>query len=669
MKRYLKFVLPLLILAVLSATFFSIGTLKAGESEDPAEQAMITEDEVAGASGEPARSADAFDAIGQAVDNKEMTLKEAVMLKARLLFDPHSAASDTKSSVLKGNTRIDDPCLTGFYKDVHRVFEEFSVAERGYLRNLSPDLNVIFRAKEKELSGAQATADGKADLPDFGLNKTVEGVHCTVNYADSGEHQVTAVYAQLVKVYIDGAYAAETKKFRPALAEPGGTGDKLQVYIVNMTAGTWGEWIDVSTVAGKTKSGYIKISKNISTEGGKSWQVSLKGTCYHEYFHGVQSAYNWASSLWFMEGTCRWAETFYAANWKTLTNTFAANDSVFRAPYLPIWQNTFRKYSTVALAYYFADKYGKADFILSYFEATENKDDAIEILKDLMVAKGTTFGDQFKNFWIAMYTKNIKSIKSYMIDVTKEYASTYGLSLGTTVRQLGARFHQLKTMAGIPKATLIYNYLPGAGMPVEAFTFTTKAKTAVNLTPATAGNDNWHYTAGFGGTTKEVIMVYTDVTYAGEDATDRTVDFTYLLPYMKITRTTVSPTVMEAGNYSTITFTYDLLGTISTENFQMTMKVTEKLGPQTISDGVSGDWTVPVGTGNDLTVYFNTGTSSTPGTYRFTFLFSVPSDLWLTDWGTPQVTSTSKFGITVRRPAAGKAGNEAPVKPALVRSR
>jgi hypothetical protein len=659
-QRHCKIFFALLAFTVFCVTFLSVGIVRAGESADASNLAAMAEE----ASG-PIRSSDAFGALAQAVEKHEITLKEAVILKAKLLFDPQSVTSDTKSSVLKGNTTVDEPCPTGFYKDVHRVFDQLSATEKDYLRALSPDLKVIFQAKEREASKSKLTADTAAALPNFGLNKSVEGTYCTVNYADSGEHQTDAAYAKSVKTYIDAAYKAETVKFRAALAEPGGTGDKLQVYIVNMSAGTWGEWVDVSTVAGKTKSGYIKISRNIKAEGGGSWQTSLKGTCYHEYFHGVQSAYNWISSLWFMEGTCRWAETYWGGNWGTLKNTFAAGNSVFKAPYLPIWENSFRKYSTVALVYYLADKYGKDDFVLSYFLATESKDDAIAILKDLMIARGTTFGDQFKSFWIAMYTKNIKSIKSYMIDVYKEWAASYGLSSSSTVNQLGARFHQLKTMPGIAKASLVYNYLPGTGMNVEAFTFTTKSPTAVNIDGATSTDENYHYTADFGGAVKEVIVVYTDVTYAAQDAADRTFDFTYLLPYIKITKTKIAPPSIVAGYSSTVTFTYDLLGTLS-GTFDMTMRITEKLGPQTVGDGVSGDWTVPVGKGNELSVYFTTNTGTTPGSYKFSFIFAVPTDTWKTTWGIPQVTTSSSFSITVKKPASGNAKGSGGSRPTLV---
>ena len=656
MKRHARFFLPVLVLSLLGLFLFAAGALKATEDGTIPEAIDAVQEEVDNAAAEPPRTPDAFDAIEQAVAAGEMTLKDSVMLKARLLFDPQSVSTFAQSSTLRGNTTVNEPCLTGFYKDVHRAFGELTAEERAYLRSLSEDLNIIIRVQEREASGAPAKIQVTA-LPNFGLTKKVEGVHCTVNYTDTGVNKADAVYAQLVKVYIDMAYAAETRKFRAAYAEPGGTGDKLQIYILNLGAGTWGEWVDVSTVSGKKKSGYIKISNNIKAEGGASWQVALKGTCYHEYFHGVQSAYNWASSLWWMEGTCRWAETFYAGNWQTLKNTFAAADSVFKAPWLPIYQNTFRKYSTVALAYYYADKYGKDGFILSYFEATEGKDDAVEIFKDLMAANATTMGDSIKNFWLAMYTKNIKSIKPYMIDVTKQFAQTYGLRNTVNVYQLGARFHQLKPMAGIPNASLVYKYLPGATGKVEAFTFTDKSKTRVDVEPATAADANYHFTPNFGSVTREVIMVYTDVEYAGQDAAQRSADFEYILPWIKVTKTQITPSTIYAGNYSTLAFTYDLLGTVPGETFPTYVKVTEKAPG--VNDNVSGEYPYTVGKGKKISYYFITGTGATPGVYRFTFDFSVPPESWKTKWKIPQVKTSSSFSVRVLKPKSA-GSNKAP---------
>jgi hypothetical protein len=654
MKTHRKQFLMLLVLAILGAAFFISVPLKANESAD-----FITEEEsVPGQvqNESPPRSSDAFDRIEQAMAGKEITLKDAVLLKAKLLFDEQAAVSDFESEVLSGHTDVREPCLTGFYKDVHRVFDHLSDSEKEYLASLDENLRAIIHTRQRKLAGTQAMAgDSTNALPIYAnLAKKVEGIHCTVNFTDTpGDPDTTTqAYAELVKVYIDMAYAAETKKFRAALAEPGGTDNKLQIYVVNMPGGTLGTWVGLSIVAGKQMSGYITISKDLEAQGGSSWQVLLKGTCFHEYFHGVQFAYNWASSEWFQEGTARWAETYYGKNWDILINTFAAGDSLFNQPLWPIWWSTFHKYSTVALAYYFADKYGKDNFILSYLNMTEGEDDAVKALTAAVAAQGKVFGDEFKEFWIAMYYKNIRSIKKYMPNVVEGTCSSYGVVGTKPIYQLGAVFHHLEPMEGLKNTALIYNYKPATGENVEAFKLINKSKKREDIDPATDSDDNYHYVPKFGSGVKNVLIVYTDVTYEGEDSTERNFTYRYLQPYIKINTVTVLQPEIPQYSYSHMVFNYDLLGTIAGEKFSTQVKYTEKGSPEF----VSGEYNFQVGKDQNFYNYFYSG-SAAPGTYKYSVDFSVPGDSWKNKWGTPQNKSSGKYSVKVANASASSRRN------------
>ena len=91
-----------------------------------------------------------FDRIQMAVYAKELTLKEAVLLKAELLFAPFLIPKDSKYALKPGDVINRDGELTGFYKDVHRVFPELSEREKKFLKSASPDLEVIITQREKE---------------------------------------------------------------------------------------------------------------------------------------------------------------------------------------------------------------------------------------------------------------------------------------------------------------------------------------------------------------------------------------------------------------------------------------------------------------------------------------------------------------------------------------
>ena len=98
----------------------------------------------------PMRQPTTYDRVSRATDFNEISLKEAVLLKAKLLFAPSLIPEGSKFAPGPGETRVDQPCLTDFYTDIHRVFAELNTEERTFLRSLSPDLEVIIRQKEKE---------------------------------------------------------------------------------------------------------------------------------------------------------------------------------------------------------------------------------------------------------------------------------------------------------------------------------------------------------------------------------------------------------------------------------------------------------------------------------------------------------------------------------------
>jgi hypothetical protein len=91
-----------------------------------------------------------FDRISRAADLGEIALKEAVLLKAKLLYAPSLIPEGSKFAPRPGEKTIPGEGLTGFYKDVHRVFSELNDEERKLLKSLSPDLEAIIRQKEKE---------------------------------------------------------------------------------------------------------------------------------------------------------------------------------------------------------------------------------------------------------------------------------------------------------------------------------------------------------------------------------------------------------------------------------------------------------------------------------------------------------------------------------------
>ena len=145
---------------------------------------------------------------------------------------------------------------------------------------------------------------------------------------------------------INHAVSDETKHFHAAYPEGNGL---LQVYCLGSATipGLDGQWIDVSIVSGNTMSGYMLMNSALAG-------ATMKATAYHEYFHGVQSAYNANSDMWFLEGSAMWAEGYFGACWKDVGSYYTAKDSIFMSPNLSIFETstTYRKYSTSALVFF-----------------------------------------------------------------------------------------------------------------------------------------------------------------------------------------------------------------------------------------------------------------------------------------------------------------------------
>jgi len=95
-----------------------------------------------------------YDRISRALDSGEIGLKEAVLLKAELLFAPSLIPVGSKFAPNPDETLAQEDCLTGFYKDVHRAFPELNEEELKFLGSLSPELETIIQQREKEEKGS-----------------------------------------------------------------------------------------------------------------------------------------------------------------------------------------------------------------------------------------------------------------------------------------------------------------------------------------------------------------------------------------------------------------------------------------------------------------------------------------------------------------------------------
>ena len=96
---------------------------------------------VPAAEASPATSA--YGRIEVAAGQGRLSAKDALLLKARLLFVLETLPENSPFRPRPREPAFCDEGLTGFYKEVHALFPELSDAERSWLASQSPDLQAI----------------------------------------------------------------------------------------------------------------------------------------------------------------------------------------------------------------------------------------------------------------------------------------------------------------------------------------------------------------------------------------------------------------------------------------------------------------------------------------------------------------------------------------------
>lgn len=576
----------------------------------------------------------AYERVCQAQDEGSIGLKQAVLEKSRLLFAPEQLDPGSAFAPRQDEVAVFEECLTGFYKDVHRAAELLDAEERGALSALSPDLATILRRD----SGGGGSPEGLPNYP-F-LDKTETGKSCIVHYTlnAASPHKVpNKTYAELVRLYTDMAIKKLTRKhFTKALADGyAGFKGKLHVYVLDINGN--GEWVDAAAAGGNKMAGYIKISHSLKADYGNTWQLKMKGVCTHEYFHGVQSAYNAWSDLWFLEGTAVWASCIYGGDWAHVRSYYDAGGSLFTAPDQVIWQTTYRKYSTSALAFYLHNRYRGWKFFKAYFNNSIGESDAVKNLKATISAKGGSWDQEFRKFLACVVTRKLGVLKKKYVPKVATLAvhGAYGVDpTNASVNLTGADFVIMNPQSA-KSATFIATFETSASNPYPFLL--RKGKTSpIGFTAGKA------HIGGFGKKVKQVILIVTDTTYAGKDAAKRNYKYSAIVPWVKVKRI-VAQSPIYSGQSSQIDITYDLTGTYPTQPFPVDIKVVEK-GPG-VSDHVSGTYMLNVGLGQVKSFWFNTS-SGTRGTYKFAFEYGVPPK----SWNMPQVKSKDRCTVVVKKP-------------------
>ena len=600
----------------------------------------------------PKKDPTVYEKILKAQAAGEISPKDAVLLKAKVLFAPGEYELPPALQPLAGEEYGGDFCLTGFYAEVQRVFSDLTAGEIRFLSSLDPNLDLLLRAWARgEVTRPEplSASELQSLLDNYGLNQEKPGKYCMVHYTlDSGNvnRAKDLQYVDQVQQYMDKAIADMTRDFHAARAEFESTNNIMHVLIIQVNGPYGGGWKPTYII--KSSPGYITLSNDLDTP------TMIKVACYHEYFHGITSYYNQYIDTWFQEACAVWAELYYGKTAIQYPVYFVSiQDSIFWEPNRPLWYPTYRIYSTGTLAWFFSDKYGGKKFFQAFLQQAESggENDAIKIIQNVLQGLGASpFSYNYREFLAAMYCKSIKSLKKYMPDITvlQSEFNKYGtVPDQDTVKLTGAKYYRFLPEAGAKGTTLIaFCENKGAlGLPEGCLITDRKTNSLKTFTQGRSYITNF---VQKGAKQKEVVLIVTDAIYAGKDENDRTYEFSAIVPYVHINSFIPNPSVMVAGQTSYMPINYDLLGTWPDTPFETQITVTEK-NPN-VTDHVSGIHPLWPGVNQVLGTYFYTSCGVPPGTFKFTVQFAVPRD----DWLIPQSKSQASCAVVVQPCTQGR---------------
>ncbi len=245
-----------------------------------------------------------------------------------------------------------------------RIIEEI----KRYIDRIDADSNIVDRAK-KYL---------KTHMPKLDRTYKSPSGYFNINYTLKGEHAVTSrtrnpravpSYIQKVGQAFDQAktFTCTTRGFREPILEEGKKMYEVYVYDLKGKYGTTysSQYFSEKSGRNKVASSFICIDNNYSAKKGfdKDRDECMKVTAAHEFFHGVEFAYNVDADLWWMEASATWNEDEV---YTEINDYVRYIDSYFSATYTSLDETN---YSGVIFAKFLSENYGGYNIIKRIWEA------------------------------------------------------------------------------------------------------------------------------------------------------------------------------------------------------------------------------------------------------------------------------------------------------------
>ena len=529
-----------------------------------------------------------------------------------------------------------------------------TAAQQDRLAHLAP----IFSPALKRLRNPGLGSNALPMEPTLTSTKTGPNsiIHFTLTGVDASPDMA---YVDTVASTIEAAIKEEGHTFRKAIPEGGGS--KLHVYVRDLSplypTGADGLTYPVPTVAAPHSCPcFMYINTNLRTTYPTDFRLQLKLTCYHEYMHGVQEAYNYGINQWMSEGQAVWAEVKFGGSKAGLVGFLGGAGSVVNQPERSLWDAgtaaDTREYSTGAFMLELESEKGTS-IMKKWLTSTESENSAQKALIDAL-NDAEKFQKIYRKYLLALFQKKIPKLGSAQPGSVPEQpmAAMLGVDLAGTAPPTGAFFRRISGDNRIKNDYwLVKVEMGGAGHPeILCIRNPEDSKKIKVVEPA----DDYKELDDF-NKADESLVILTDTNAPTETAATTTITGQVISPFIKVKNTTaVSP--INAGDSSEIHITYDLLGTPPTMPlFPVEVRVVEK-GPD-VADNASGDANYATGVDQDAPFFFNT-TSTTDGHYRFRLTFVTPTESFAMH-KIPRSKDESIFAVDVI--GSGALPNAAPV--------
>ncbi len=444
-----------------------------------------------------------------------ITAQKAQLYKAYLSFSPENLPKEFKSDV-------PEKCGTSLRKQAISYLSKLDASE-----------------KAKYKLPLHIYSYDTLDLPsDNGLTLKYETAHFILWYTTSGSNAppLTDADASGVPDYIEnaGKYSEQTYEYEVNTlgykTPPITTIPKYYIYILNPGSGIYGitlygyfpgksgTQLDVLFVVNNSFS----FARENDDADGKVLGA-MKATVAHEFFHGVQAAYDWfedeASGFWFAEASATWMEDEVYPD----TNDYIGYlNSWFGTNGVPLDStSSLHQYGSAIFCKFLSEKIagGGASanpVIIKYiWEETVNTPvggRSLDAIKTVLQTKySATFPDVLKNFYVANYLKDyIDGAKFPGVRCT-DYSSTNVNFSQSSLSRMAALYYCYASSIQKPLA-ISFNGSDDGVWRAALVKETSSAKTTENLSLNAATQEGYALISTFGSTEIKVAAVLVNAT-------------------------------------------------------------------------------------------------------------------------------------------------------------